>query len=184
MCACVCPLFASVICVCNVSCAYVLCVCLVRVQFYLPRVCWSVRWCVSRVCLSSCLFLFVRVMFVFVCVAFVLCVSRLFVLPLVPASVPYPRPLTPSPVMFRFSGNASPPLSLGNLVSLFTGSFVKDPLEGIRVTALWRGLGGERPLPHAPLELVGGPSAGGVAVDWNATVSWEVWQRDDVVGIV
>ncbi|CAM9782468.1 unnamed protein product, partial [Laminaria digitata] len=51
-----------------------------------------------------------------------------------------------------------------------------DPLEGIRVTALWRGLGGGRPLPHAPLELVGGPSAGGVAVDWNATVSWEVRQ--------
>lgn len=51
---------------------------------------------------------------------------------------------------------------------------MKDPLEGIRMTALWRGLGGERPLPHAPLELVGGGSAGGVAVDWNATVSWEV----------
>ena len=46
------------------------------------------------------------------------------------------------------------------------------------MSAVWRGLGGDHPLPHAPLELplelspLGGVGRG--AVQWNASVSWEV----------
>ncbi|CAN0191434.1 unnamed protein product, partial [Ectocarpus sp. 13 AM-2016] len=29
-----------------------------------------------------------------------------------------------------------------------------DPLDGVRLSAVWRGIGGDRPLPHAPLELL------------------------------
>lgn len=47
----------------------------------------------------------------------------------------------------------------------------KDPLEAIRITAVWEGLGSDRPLPHANLELLGDPLEGN-SFDWNAMVTW------------
>ncbi|CAN0148966.1 unnamed protein product, partial [Hapterophycus canaliculatus] len=58
----------------------------------------------------------------------------------------------------------------------------EDPLDGVRVTAVWRGLGADRPLPHAPLQLLGGrfflpparPGQREPSSRWSSAVSWEV----------
>ena len=89
------------------------------------------------------------------------------------------RPPSPSCPVPAVTPSPPPSRSLGH-PCFFFGSCLKDPLEGIRMTALWQGIGGEHPLPHAPLELIGdlsgGLSAAGIAADWKATVSWEVRQ--------
>ncbi|CAN0243382.1 unnamed protein product, partial [Ectocarpus sp. 4 AP-2014] len=52
-----------------------------------------------------------------------------------------------------------------------------DPLDGVRLSAVWRGLGGDRPLPHSPLELfcddLSPPGGGSSLSQWEASVSWE-----------
>ncbi|CAM9143931.1 unnamed protein product, partial [Ectocarpus fasciculatus] len=52
-----------------------------------------------------------------------------------------------------------------------------DPLDGVRLSAVWRGLGGDGPLPHAPLELLcdhfSSLGGGNSLSQWEASVSWE-----------